>query len=136
MTRRKTISRRLLLAAIFVGLNALCYLGVIHGRHVARHTRVDYSHIPAHTGRGGSRAGRSGLAITLEAPSHAVIDHAPKVRLVKVVAGPSAGAIAIAASPVLLRPEDHVEPLLARENVLALGSAPRAPGLGRAPPVA
>jgi hypothetical protein len=36
---------------------------------------------------------------------------------------------------VLARPDERTEPL-AELNVIALGSAPRAPGLGRAPPIA
>ncbi len=140
MPHHKAISQRLLIATIFVGLNALCFLGVAHGRHVHRHTRVNYSHIPAHSPRGGSRDGSSScVAATVDLLEHVDLAVAAQLHNVAVVlpapsvptppAYPSAVAVPV-------RPEEHVESLLARENVLALGSAPRAPGLGRAPPVA
>lgn len=135
----KVISRRLLLAAIFVGLNALCFLGVAHGHHVMRHTRVNYSHIPAHAGRG-SREGRSGLIAAVDSHADEVVaTQAVSARLVMhLPAASSTPAPAVIPSPskMLPRPEQQTELLIARENVLALGSAPRAPGLGRAPPVA
>ena len=87
-------------------------------------------------GRPGSRSGRPELIAAVEAViDHAVIDHAPQSRLVK-AAGPavvSPQAVLVAVAFSLPRPEDRTE-LLTRENVLALGSAPRAPGLGRGPP--
>lgn len=139
MMRQKSISDRLLLGAIFFGLNLLCFLGIMHGHHVVHHTRVNYSHIPAHaTRRVGSRSGRDSVAFTVDATfDHSAIDHSPKVTLSK---ASSAGntifaPVAVAAAAfVLPRPEGRTEPL-AQENVIALGSAPRAPGLGRAPPI-
>ena len=137
MTRHKPISNRLLLGVIFAGLNLLCFLGIAHGRHVVHYTKVNYSHVPAHgMGRSGSRSGRPELIAAVDAAiDHAVIDHAPQARLVK-AAGPTVVApqvVLVAVAFSLPRPEDQTE-LLARENVLALGSAPRAPGLGRGPP--
>ena len=137
MTRHKPISNRLLLGVIFAGLNLLCFLGIAHGRHVVHYTKVNYSHVPAHgMGRSGSRSGRPELIAAVDAAiDHAVIDHAPQARLVK-AAGPTVVApqvVPVAVAFSLPRPEDRTE-LLARENVLALGSAPRAPGLGRGPP--
>jgi hypothetical protein len=140
MVRQKYNSHRILLTAIFIGLNALCLLGVTHGRHVARHTRVDYSHIPAHGAGRGSRGERTGLVVSVDRLiDHAFIDHVAKTHLVKsAVAGPSTVSYVASVStiPRLPRPADRVELLLPRENVLALGSAPRAPDLGRAPPSA
>ena len=138
MIRQKAISDRLLLSAIFVGLNLLCFLGIVHGRHVVRHTRVNYSHIPAHgPRRAGGRSGRESVVAAIDAViEHSVVDHTPKAALsMGAVAGSAAGAHAaiVTAAFVLPVPEDRMEPL-AQENVLALGSAPRAPGLGRAPP--
>jgi len=138
---RKTISRRLLLAAIFVGLNALCFLGVKHGPRAAHHTRVDYSHVTAHSGRG-SRGQRSELMEADSHADHAVISHQPQVRLVQSAAtGPSVPfappVFAAGAAELKLPHPDEVSVLLpVSENVMALGSAPRAPGLGRAPPAA
>ena len=140
MIRQKSISDRLLLSTIFVGLNLLCFMGIMHGRHVVHHTRVNYSHIPAHgPRRAGGRSGReSGVVAAIDAViDHSVVDHMPKAALsMGKAAGPAASAqVAIAtATFVLPVPEDRTEPL-AQENVLALGSAPRAPGLGRGPPL-
>ncbi|WP_035351115.1 hypothetical protein [Edaphobacter aggregans] len=139
MIRQKAISYRLLLTAIFAGLNLLCFMGIMHGRHVVQHTRVNYSHIPANgPRRAGERSGRESVVAAIDAViDHAVVDHLSKAALsMSVAAGPAAGAqVAVAtASLVLPAPEDRTEPL-AQENVLALGSAPRAPGLGRGPPL-
>jgi len=139
MIRQKSISDRLLLSAIFVGLNLLCFMGIMHGRHVVHHTRVNYSHIPAHgPRRAGGRSGRESVVAAIDAViEHSVVDHMPKAALsMGKVAGPAANVqVAIAtATFVLPVSEDRTEPL-AQENVLALGSAPRAPGLGRAPPL-
>jgi hypothetical protein len=136
MTSRKSISNRVLLGAIFFGLNLLCFMGVVHGRHAARHTRVNYSQIPVH------RAGRTGSR-TKEAAGHvvtydSVTDYASRASSIHgVAAGPSttSQAALVAVAAPLPRPTAIVQ-LLARENVMALGCAPRAPGLGRAPPVA
>ena len=138
MPHHKAISQRLLIAAIFVGLNALCFLGVAHGRHVHRHTRVNYSHIPGHSSRSGSRDSSSGLVATVDLPDHIDLAITAQVHQVVVLSASSTPAPAAhpPASPMLVHPEENIEPLLVRENVLALGSAPRAPGLGRAPPVA
>ena len=135
MTWNKSISNRVLLGAIFFGLNLLCFMGIAHGRHAERHTRVNYSYVPAHgTGRVGSRSGWVGHVVTYDS----LIDVASQASLVHgVTAGPSAApqAALVTVAAALPRPTAIVE-LLARENVMALGSAPRAPGLGRAPPVA
>jgi hypothetical protein len=139
MTGQKTISNRLLLSAIFAGLNLLCFLGIMHGRHVVHHTRVNYSHIPAHgPRRAGGRGRESMVAAAVDVViEHSVVDHMPKAALsMGAAAGHAAGAqvAIITAASVLPAPEEAIEPL-AQENVLALGSAPRAPGLGRAPPL-
>jgi hypothetical protein len=139
MVHRKPISNRLLLSAIFVGLNLLCFMGILHGQHVVKHTRVNYSHIPAHgPRRAGGRNGRESVVATVDAViEHSVVDHLPKAALsmgassAPVPAGVQAAIVT--AAYVLPTPEARTEPL-AEENVLALGSAPRAPGLGRAPP--
>lgn len=138
MTGQKTISRRLLLVAIFAGLNLLCFLGITHGQRVVRHTRVNFSQVSVHGTRRASRGSRYNLTATIDAVfDHSIVDHMPKVTL---SAGAKAGssnaqAAAVAQAFVLAQPEESTEPL-ARENVIALGSAPRAPGLGRAPPIA
>jgi len=140
MIRQKAISDRLLLGAIFAGLNLLCFLGIMHGRHVVHHTRVNYSHIPAHgPRRSGSRSDRSSMVATVDAVvEHAVVVAPAGSHVAKALPVGASVVPQVAIAPVkftLPAPEESIE-LLARENVLALGSAPRAPGLGRAPPVA
>jgi hypothetical protein len=138
MNRHKVISQRWIIAAIFVGLNALCFLGVTHGRYVHRHTRVNYSHIPAHS-RGGSRDSSSAVIATVELPGHVDAVVAAQIHRVQArFVGPSAPTV-VAGLPVSAtygRPDDRIVMRLGSENVLALGSAPRAPGLARAPPIA
>jgi hypothetical protein len=140
MIRQKAISDRLLLGAIALGLNLLCFMGIVHGQHVIHHTRVNYSHIPSHSSRraGSSRSDHESVSTVVEAYfDHSMVDHAPKVGMSH---GNSAldlhvqAAVAITTF-VLPRPDERTEPL-ADQNVIALGSAPRAPGLGRAPPIA
>lgn len=134
MIRQKAISDRLLLGAIFFGLNFLCFLGIAHGHHVTRHT-----HVQVHSSRrAGGRGDYHSVAATVEAYlDHSVVDHTPQVTLSK---APVAGTMQVQPAvisniPLLPRPEARTEPL-SQESVIALGSAPRAPGLGRAPPIA
>jgi hypothetical protein len=135
MTRQKSLSNRLLLGAIFFGLNLLCFMGVAHGRGVERHTRVNYSLVPAHrTGRVRSCHGWAGTVIVHDS----LIEHASQIPNTDgMAAGASAtpDAALVSVGVALLRPTMLTEPL-ACENLLALGSAPRAPGLGRGPPLA
>src|SRR5437879_3469631 len=133
MTRQKSLSKRLLSVAIFFGLNFLCFICIAHGRGVEHHTRVNYSHVPAHRmGRVGSRDGWSGTVIV----DDSLVDHTSQIPNAD---GKAAGAAATphaalgSVGVMLLRPTMVTE-ALAGENVLALGSAPRAPGLGRGPP--
>jgi hypothetical protein len=143
MNFRTSISNKLLLGAIFFGLNVLCFVGITHGSHAHRHTRVNYSHIPAHgTGRSGSRSGRSETVVSVDsqvdyataAPgTHGMtVEPTSPARAVMVASPVMALVVSV---PLLERPTMMAE-LLARENVLALGSAPRAPGRGRGPPTA
>ena len=145
MTRRKANSKRLLdglllPGAIFLGLNLLCFLGIMHGQRVVEHTRVNYSHIPAHSPRraGSSRSDSESVATAVLAYfDHSIVDHAPQVTLSHSAsaAGVHVQAAVTTALFVLARSEQRTEPL-SEENIIALGSAPRAPGLGRAPPIA
>jgi hypothetical protein len=134
MTRQRSLSSRLLFGTIFFGLNLLCLLSMEHGPGVEHHTRVNYSLVPAHrTGRVRSGDGWSGTVIVYDS----LIDHAAQIpnadgRAAGATATPDAELVSVVA---LLRPTVVTEPL-ARENVPALGSAPRAPGLARGPPPA
>ena len=138
MIRQKAISDRLLLGVIFFGMNVLCFLGITHGHHVTRHTRVNYSHVQVHSSRrAGGRGDYHSVTATVDAYlDHSVVDHTPQVTLSK---APVAGTVQVQPAVIsnialLPRPEARTEPL-SQESVIALGSAPRAPGLGRAPPI-
>ncbi|HMF54447.1 MAG TPA: hypothetical protein VK593_08865 [Edaphobacter sp.] len=140
MNRQKAISDGLLLGALFAGLNLLCILGIMHGHRVVHHTRVNFSHVAAHGPRRfGSRNDRSSTVATVDAVvEHAAMTLSSGSHVAKVQQGGSSVSPQVAIASAGLRlpsPEANLE-LLARENVLALGSAPRGPGLGRAPPVA
>jgi hypothetical protein len=133
--RRKPISHKILFGVIFAGLNLLCFMGALHGHRVVHHTRIDYSHIPAQ----GTR--RSRIAITASPDSvveHAVVIHLSASQVSGLAHSGSSvpPQMAIAPAGTAFPVPDSPVVLLARENVLALGSAPRAPGLGRAPPSA
>lgn len=135
--RHKPISHKFLFGVIFAGLNLLCFLGALHGQKVVHHTRINYFHIPA---QGSRRSGaRSGIVASVDAAvEHAVVIHPSTSQAVSGAhTGPSASSQSALAPVrfVMPVPEENIQ-LLARENVLALGSAPRAPGLGRAPPIA
>ena len=139
MNRQKAISNKLLFGAIIAGLNLLCFLGVMHGHRAIHHTRINYSHVPAH---GTRRTGtRTGLVASVDAVvEHAVVVHPSSSQSFRALHGgtsraPQIMSAAAAAKLTLHRPEQGMR-LPARENVLAFGSAPRAPGLGRAPPTA
>ena len=139
MVRGKAISNRLLLGAIVFGLNILCFLGISHGYRGAHHTRVNL-HVPHHSSRkaGSSRSDSDSVAMMVEAYfDHSIVDHTPQASLstAKVHADMHDIPTALLSTPLVFGLEDRTEPL-AEENVMAVGSAPRAPGLGRAPPLA
>lgn len=133
--RRKPISHRILLGVIFAGLNLLCFMGALHGHRMVQRTRINYSHVPAL----GTRRSRIGVMVSVDAVvEHVVVVHLSANQAISLsqagLSLPPHAAIA-PARWMLPIPDAPQEPLI-RENVLALGSAPRAPGLGRAPPTA
>jgi hypothetical protein len=137
MTRQKPISHKLLFGVIFAGLNLLCFLGAVHGHKVVHHTRINYSQIPA---QGSRRSGaQTGFVASVDAVvEHAVVIHPSSSQAITALQGGLSVMPLVAVAPAKFKlpiPEGNTEPL-AQENVLALGSAPRAPGLGRGPPVA
>lgn len=137
MNRRKPISHKLLFGAIFAGLNLLCFLGAVHGHKVVHHTRINYSHIPA---QGPRRSGaQTGFVASVDAVvEHAVVIHPSSSQAITALQGGWSVTPQVAVVPAKFKlpiPEGNTEPL-AQENVLALGGAPRAPGLARAPPLA
>lgn len=134
MTARKHISNKLLLGAIFIGLNVLCFVGASHGRHAAQHTRLNYTHITAHgLGRAGSRNSRlSQSVIAVDTMMHRASDS--PARHLGVSPSVHAAHALLAGSHDITA---HVPAfaLLAQQDPLALCSAPRGPSLGRAPPL-
>lgn len=140
MDGARTISSRVRIGTLFAVLNLLCLLGIMHGRHVAFCRQVHYSHLPSHgLRRSGSRSDRSVADVVI--PADSAVDHAaPHSGSLNHKTSPTNFPVTplVAILPTRLSlpvPQDTKE-LLARVNVLALGSAPRAPGLGRAPPIA
>lgn len=133
--RSKLISHKILFGVIFAGLNLLCFMGALHGHRVVHRTRINYSHVPAQ----GTRRSRVGVTVSLDSVvEHVVVIHLSASQALSLAHAGSSVPPHVAIAPaqmVLPVPGGPVE-LLARENVLALGSAPRAPGLGRAPPTA
>jgi hypothetical protein len=140
MNTQKTISNRLILGALFAGLNLMCFLGVMYGHRAAHRTRVNYSHIPAHgPRRSGSSSDRSSTVAAVDVTAdHAATASLSGSHVAKARHGGSSVVpqLWIASAKLLLPFPGQTMGLLARESVLALGSAPRAPGLGRAPPTA
>lgn len=117
-------------------------MGALHGHRMVHRTRINYSHVPAV----GTRRSRIGAMVSVDAAvEHVVVVHLSANQAISLSqAGLSLPPHGLslpphaALAPVRLMlpfPDGPLE-LLARENVLALGSAPRAPGLGRAPPTA
>jgi hypothetical protein len=132
--RQKAISDRFLLGIIFLGLNVLCFLGITHGHHVVRHTRVNYSHVHLRSSRGGRSDYHSVEASVKAYLDHSIVDHVPQVTLSKATKAIHVQPGLAVVTLVMTRPDVECGPL-SEENILALGSAPRAPGLGRAPPI-
>jgi hypothetical protein len=137
MLSKRPITRRLLFPAIFFGLNLLCFMGGAHRRHIQHHTRGSCQRGSQGAGRVGSRNEWSGSVITYDwliDHIHAPPVHAPPIHAAREGPSSTSHTALILVAAVMLHPTMKVE-LLAQVNVLALGSAPRAPGLARGPPV-
>jgi hypothetical protein len=119
MVRRNSAFSRLSLVAVLFGLYALCMTSGTPASEVKRGVIVQTTD-PA-------VFGASPL-------TSAHLRHVSPHRLVRPLPRTSAPASLFKAACVV-KP-DFAERLLARENVLALGGAPRAPGPSRAPPAA
>lgn len=144
MFRRSSNSLRLLAAVLF-GLNALCLTSVAHGSEKARQLSLGFR---APTASG------SDLPQNFQASGVAAFDLNPVVAGARSYVLNAAGHFRHAPGSQIARPLRHasapgslfseprvaianiVETLPARERVLPLGDAPRAPGPSRAPPAA
>ena len=137
MVRRSTSSFRLVLVAVLFGLNALCMMSPAHGREIVRRAGVGFAEAP-HSIRASLLLREKSLQHgplffdanltfgNLQHVSHGAMLHAFR-------RGPALTFLLSAACKVA---PNFAESRLARENVLALGGAPRAPGPSRAPPTA
>lgn len=137
MVRRSASSFRLVLVAVLFGLNALCMMSAAHGREIVRHAGVGFAGAPPSIRVSPSSREKSlqhgplffDADLTfgqLQHASHAAVLHAFR-------RGPASASLLSATYEVA---PNFAESRLARENVLALGGAPRAPGPSRAPPAA
>ncbi|WP_263408706.1 hypothetical protein [Terriglobus tenax] len=128
--------RTLLLTALALGMNLLSYADVAHGRAAHHRSRISYSHVPPHgshrpTGRGGRTLRVA--ATDNQSSDSAEVALAPKLKPIHpAVPSPT---VALLQQSLLPQPENLSAPL-AQAHVLAQGSAPRAPGGSRAPPIA
>lgn len=130
MARVLNLGRTLLLTALVLGLNALGLMSAMHGRHPS-HAKANVTH-----GHHGSsrRASRNGGSYADEA--HVIDSHFDSQAKQKPHTASHSGALVavIAASPVLFAPE-FIDAPLANVDEVARGSAARAPGAARAPPI-
>jgi len=119
MVRRNSASFRLSLIAVFFGLCALYMAGGTRASEVKRCVIV----------RNADPAVFSASPLAL---GHLrLVSHHHLVRALPRTSAPAS----LFKTACVIKP-DFAESLLARENVLALGGAPRAPGPSRAPPAA
>src|ERR1700722_4118499 len=137
MVRRGASSFRLVLVTVLFGLNALCMMSAAHGREIARCAGVSFAEAPPSfrlsqlsrekSLQHGPLFFDANLTLgNLQHVSHGAVLHAFR-------RGPASASLLGAACKVA---PNLAEGRLARENVLALGGAPRAPGPSRAPPAA
>lgn len=137
MVRRSASSFRLVLVAVLFGLNALCLMSAAHGREIVRHAGVGSAEPPPYirvSALSPEKSLQRGPLLfdaeltfrNLQHVSHGAVLHAFR-------RGPASASLLSTACKLA---PNFAESQLARENVLALGGAPRAPNPSRAPPAA
>ncbi|HVG27073.1 MAG TPA: hypothetical protein VM865_05675 [Acidobacteriaceae bacterium] len=116
-----------MITALIVAVSVLCGLRQTHRAH-AVHASQHPPTMPHSHGRNSSRAGRSGNSVITS-------DHVDSGvhRDFSAGAGPQTLAMLPSTSAMMFAERTIALPM-ADENVLALGSAPRAPGAPRGPP--
>jgi hypothetical protein len=142
MVSRSSAFFRVVLVAVLSGLNALCLMGAAQTHSSARRAAVARVDLPAAILRSRSSstdallfaAGPDPFVFSTEPLPSGHLLHVSPPRVMHALPRVSAPASLFRA--VCATTPEFNETLLARENVLALGGAPRAPGLGRAPPAA
>ena len=143
MVRRSSAFFRFVLVAVLSGLNALCLMGAAQTHGSARRAAVARADLPAEILRSRSSsstdellfaAGPDPFVFSTELLRSRLVLHVSPPRIMHAL--PRVSAPGSLFQAVCATTPEFDETLLARENVLALGVAPRAPGLGRAPPAA
>jgi hypothetical protein len=119
MARRNSTPFRLSLAAVLFGLYALCMTSGAHASVVERYVVVRHP---------------DPVAFTANPLATAHLRQVSHHRIVRAL--PRASSPPSLFKTTCVVPPDLAETILVRENVLALGGAPRAPGPSRAPPTA
>lgn len=144
MVSRISASFRLVLVAVLCGLNATCMVSATpRGREITWRARADVSEMTPVSPR--SRSSREDT-VAGDARVHQVSfvhansfapDHLQHVSHLQPrrVASRTSAPTTFSKADWIIAPTFSAT-LVARENVLALGGTPRAPGLGRAPPPA
>lgn len=137
MVRRSASSFRLVLVAVLFGLNALCMMSAAHGREIVRRAGVGFAEAPPSIRVSPSSRAKSLQHVPLFFDANLTFGHLQHVShgalLHAIRRGPASASLLSAACKAA---PSFAESLLARENVLALGGVPRAPGPSRAPPAA
>lgn len=143
MASRISASFRLVLVAVLCGLNATWMVNAPRGREVTRRASVGVSEMTpvnprSRSSREDAVAGDAGFhqVLLVRANSFAAdqLQHVSHLHPLRVASRTSTPTTFSKAGWIFA--PTFTATLLARENVLALGGAPRAPGLGRAPPAA
>jgi hypothetical protein len=119
MARRNCTPFRLSLAAVLFGLLALCMTSGAHASVVERSVVVTHA---------------DPVALSANPLVSAHLRQVSHQRIIRAL--PRVSAPAPLFKAVCIVSPDLAETILVRENVLALGGAPRAPGPSRAPPSA
>jgi hypothetical protein len=119
MVHRNSAALRLSLIAVLCGLYALCTTMGTRAREVERCVILRHA---------------DPIAFGTSAPATGHLRQVSHHRIVRALLRASAPTSLFKAACIIT--PDLAESLLARENVLALGGAPRAPGPSRAPPAA
>jgi hypothetical protein len=130
MTRLHQLGRTLLLSALVLGLNALGLLALTHARHPS-HMRANVTHGHHAPSRRASRGGNGGGSSLQASVDHTDSHVAPRSKPMHDVSH-SLAFVAITAR--MFAPE-FVSAPLAEVSEVARGSAPRAPGDARGPPL-
>jgi hypothetical protein len=137
MVRRSASSFQLVLVAVLFGLNALCMMSAAHGREIVRRAGVGFAEgLPSVRMSPSSREKslQHGPLFFDANPTLSRLQHVSHGAVLHAFRRGSASTFCLSAACTVA--PNFAESGLARENVLALGGAPRAASPSRAPPAA